>query len=658
MESKECLTFGSKDEEYAMVVRDFKKFFKRRGRFVRQPRNDKKTFQRSHDDKNVKSDRKCFRFGDPHHLIEECPKPPKDKNQRAFVGGSWCDSGEEDDEKVKNETCLVAQTSSEKDNLSSCLDSEEQQMQLKQDNAKESCMVSFRRLHSLLKLLTNNDLKRTRIECGFKHAFATLFGQDLETFTGTMFLNMDQIEKQLDKEEFQEIGSMAAFKKSIDERAQHKREYDSWVNERQIQTTKEKVDTSKALNASLVDTESSGTESVGHDTSSRSGNDAHAYDIDIRPIYDEEPMAEEKGFAITTLNNELRKLSGYSVNTKFAKQSILGKLVLQPHKNQSVVRQPTAFKSERPRISKLRYSSNNMVHNHYLEEVKKKTQESSRNSRPSVVPSARSQSTANGSKPEPRSNTQTSRNWPASKSSFVTTKTVPIVEHSRNSRNFFDSKHFVCSTCQKYVFNANHDHYVTKFLNEVKSRTKVPSNKTTNRNKPVEYISFEKKLKSKSLKDIGHKNYFVSDLLIDFQIKFSLSIGEILTYWFTFIVLSALRRSGNENMLSLVILILRSILTDLQETSKGNGGKYEHANPVSLKAQDGGDHMTMNRDYACLVAEKTNISETRASRNSIMIKAMNSDHNSLELRIHDHNNKPSSLKLVSKVVPPSDKTAT
>ncbi|GJT61213.1 zf-CCHC domain-containing protein [Tanacetum coccineum] len=110
---KECSTFGSEDEEYAMAVRDFKKFFKRRGRFVRQPWNDKKTFQRSRDDKNGKSDRKCFRCGDPNHLIGECPKPPKDKNQRAFVGGSWSDSGEEDDEKVKNETCLVAQASSE-----------------------------------------------------------------------------------------------------------------------------------------------------------------------------------------------------------------------------------------------------------------------------------------------------------------------------------------------------------------------------------------------------------------------------------------------------------------------------------------------------------------------------------------------------------------
>ncbi|GKD92759.1 retrovirus-related pol polyprotein from transposon TNT 1-94, partial [Tanacetum coccineum] len=110
---EECSNSGSEDEEYAMAVRDFKKFFKRRGRFVRQPRNDKKTFQRSQDNKKGKSDRKCFRCGDPNHLIGECPKPPKDKNQRAFVRGSWSDSGEEDDEKVKDETCLVAQASNE-----------------------------------------------------------------------------------------------------------------------------------------------------------------------------------------------------------------------------------------------------------------------------------------------------------------------------------------------------------------------------------------------------------------------------------------------------------------------------------------------------------------------------------------------------------------
>nr|GEX51047.1 hypothetical protein [Tanacetum cinerariifolium] len=59
-----------------------------------------------------------------------------------------------------------------------------------------------------------------------------------------------------------------------------------------MQTTEEKVDMSKALDASLVDTESGRTESKEQDTSSRSGNDAHADDADIRPIYDEEPIAE------------------------------------------------------------------------------------------------------------------------------------------------------------------------------------------------------------------------------------------------------------------------------------------------------------------------------------------------------------------------------
>nr|GEX26819.1 hypothetical protein [Tanacetum cinerariifolium] len=154
---------------------------------------------------------------------------------------------------------------------------------------------------------------------------------------------------------------------------------------------------------------------------------------------------QEKGFAIVALKNELRKSTGNSVNTKFAKSPILGKPMSQPLRNQSVVRQPTAFKSERPRFSKPRYdsqvdvhnnlskpvtthylpkereaasakphhmiassnssissknmprfTSNDMVYNHYLEESKKRTQKRSRNSEPSLITSARLQSTDNG----------------------------------------------------------------------------------------------------------------------------------------------------------------------------------------------------------------------------------------------------------------------
>ncbi|GJT30473.1 hypothetical protein Tco_0910748 [Tanacetum coccineum] len=85
---------------------------------------------------------------------------------------------------------------------------------------------------------------------------------------------------------------MGSIKKSIGERAQHKMEYERRVNERQIQTTEEKTDTSNALDASSVIIESNGTESKEQDTSSRSGNDAHVDDADIRPINNEEPMAE------------------------------------------------------------------------------------------------------------------------------------------------------------------------------------------------------------------------------------------------------------------------------------------------------------------------------------------------------------------------------
>nr|GEX77348.1 transposase, Ptta/En/Spm, transposase, Tnp1/En/Spm-like protein [Tanacetum cinerariifolium] len=50
---EESSTSDSKYEEYVMVVRDFKKNFKRRGRFVRQPRGETKSFQRSKDDKKM-----------------------------------------------------------------------------------------------------------------------------------------------------------------------------------------------------------------------------------------------------------------------------------------------------------------------------------------------------------------------------------------------------------------------------------------------------------------------------------------------------------------------------------------------------------------------------------------------------------------------------
>ncbi|GKA83918.1 hypothetical protein Tco_0805513 [Tanacetum coccineum] len=140
-----------------------------------------------------------------------------------------------------------------------------------------------------------------------------------------------------------------------------------------------------------------------------------------------------------------------------------------------------------------RFSSNDMVHNHYLDVAKKKIQERDKNSTTSVTTSARIQTTADDSKPKPRSNNQTSRSLPVSKSSRVTITAVPKADHSKSSSSFSDSKQFVCSTCHKCVFNANHDACITKLLKEVNSHAKIQSYKTRNSNKPVDQKSHTQK---------------------------------------------------------------------------------------------------------------------------------------------------------------------
>ncbi|GJV98842.1 hypothetical protein Tco_1554094 [Tanacetum coccineum] len=287
---------------------------------------------------------------------------------------------------------------------------------------------------------------------------------------------------------------MGNVKKSIAKRTCYQRQYDRRVNKRHMQTQERKIDMGKAVDADLVVTESDGTKSEVQDDSGKSGNDTDADDADIRPIYDEELMAEvqltaecnilaigqqhteqpeiinegrveqyknieqttsllannadlkaqiqEKVFAIAALKYGIWKLKGNSVDTKFTKTPVLGKPVLQSLINQSIVRHPNAFKSERPQISKPRFSSqvdvnnnlsrlvtqhylpkrkesafakldhmiassssrnssknmpgfssNDMVHNHYLEEAKKKTQEINKNSKSSVMHTASPQTT-------------------------------------------------------------------------------------------------------------------------------------------------------------------------------------------------------------------------------------------------------------------------
>ncbi|GJZ72359.1 hypothetical protein Tco_0636210 [Tanacetum coccineum] len=71
----------------------------------------------------------------------------------------------------------------------------------------------------------------------------------------------------------------------------------------------------------------------------------------------QEMHADLKDIAINELKKLIEKNKGKGVDINFEKQSILGKLPFQPVKNQPVVRQPTAYKSERSQLPRHRIAS-------------------------------------------------------------------------------------------------------------------------------------------------------------------------------------------------------------------------------------------------------------------------------------------------------------
>ncbi|GJS20982.1 zf-CCHC domain-containing protein [Tanacetum coccineum] len=104
LSEEEATSSDSNDEEYAMAVRDFKKFFRRRGKFVRQPHDEKRNFRKVKEYKKEKDDQRCFKCGDPNHFISDCPKHSF-SDQKAFVVGCWSDS---EDDSNKEGICLMA----------------------------------------------------------------------------------------------------------------------------------------------------------------------------------------------------------------------------------------------------------------------------------------------------------------------------------------------------------------------------------------------------------------------------------------------------------------------------------------------------------------------------------------------------------------------
>ncbi|GJZ17790.1 hypothetical protein Tco_0553913 [Tanacetum coccineum] len=155
-----------------------------------------------------------------------------------------------------------------------------------------------------------------------------------------------------------------------------------------------------------------------------------------------------------------------------------------------------SFQSPRKSIG-----SNDLVHNYYLEEAKNKAQlqkDKALNTKPSVQQSARLPNTTNGNKPKPRIKNQQPRNWPPSMSSRVSNRTVNIAEPPRNQKPFLKSKDLACPTSKKCIYSTNHDEYILKYLLKVNSRASAQKKDAQSHKTTKIYILIEKKRDSKN----------------------------------------------------------------------------------------------------------------------------------------------------------------
>nr|GEX70625.1 hypothetical protein [Tanacetum cinerariifolium] len=184
----ETLTSRSKNEEYVIAVRNFKKFFRKKGKLVSQPREEKKSF-RQKDERKEKSDQKYFRCGDTNHLISDFPKTSRNKDQKAFIRGSWSDSENDSEDKTNDETSLMAQSSNELGRSKEidiayklCQEFKLENARLKETQAK---FVKFDKSdNSLREMLDNQEPSSCKVGLGFDSNKASTSGTKPIIFVG------------------------------------------------------------------------------------------------------------------------------------------------------------------------------------------------------------------------------------------------------------------------------------------------------------------------------------------------------------------------------------------------------------------------------------------------------------------------------------------
>ncbi|GKA67025.1 hypothetical protein Tco_0766833 [Tanacetum coccineum] len=127
--------------------------------------DDETSTSRSDDEEYVMAVRNFKKCGNPNHLIGDCPKPSRNKDQKAFIGGSWSDSKNDAEDKTNDETCLMAQSSNEVTLNSSCYSDnasslDNDNMQIEYDSL---CEISLKIINKNKILKTKRDLLEKEI---------------------------------------------------------------------------------------------------------------------------------------------------------------------------------------------------------------------------------------------------------------------------------------------------------------------------------------------------------------------------------------------------------------------------------------------------------------------------------------------------------------
>ncbi|GJX17243.1 hypothetical protein Tco_0218075 [Tanacetum coccineum] len=339
--------------------------------------------------------------------------------------------------------------------------------------------------------------------------------------------------------------------------------------------------------------------------------------------------------------------------------------------------------------------SNDMVHNYYLEKAKKSAQlqkDKEVNGKPSMIDPTRLPNISQ------RLQTKT-RKWQASMSSRVSNKDVHLGEH-RKQKPFLKFNDLQCPTCKKCLYSANHDECVLEYLSRLNPRASAQnkdakSHKTTKRYMPVEKSSASKKPERQI--PTGHR---FSNKKTTTVLEKTMNPRSCLRWKPTGRIFSNVRlrwiptgklfnsctgkvdsEPAHGSIVDIPHIHACKQTLGLSAGTSFNGQKQQRIDLnadalynekqenlrvwllkllISKKPVPEWPRSSMFKrrliaaDQASVFMEMTSVHIS----SGLVLHQMTSDHNRSELGIHDHSNEPSSSKLVPKVVPLANKTAT